>query len=1170
MPQDDSFNGLGGLQTLLTEDGEPDIDLTGKRSDDLAPGEVIDRYVVEALLGRGGVATVYRVRHNKLATTHALKLLNSPGGRLTERLLAEGRLLAPWRHPHIVRVQDAFEAKGGLALLMELIDGPTLAQWLEEHPGGLAPEVAEPLFRQILDAVKYAHQQDVIHRDLKTSNIILEEATNGRMLARVTDFGIAKILGEQIHSMLTDTRTGALLGTPAYMAPEQIDGASRVDERADLFALGVILYEMCSGHRPFEGASVWALLEALRQVSHIPIQERAPKTPPHLVRAIEACLIRDPLHRVPDTETLEQILDGLAWKPPVQQQPVRPATTTAPATKKAVLSRGVILTGVLALASITVLAAAALRQQDQLESLEAKSLNQERTNRQLHEARELADMERLAWKIARKEPAKALALLRALAVSEGTKERFENRHEVFSLLTHGGATLTIPTHDQVVLVAVSDKTRLFAALFGEGDIAVWELDTGKKLFQKNASVGTSHRKLAFIHGGERIVVSHAGGERPEHLSKPARVFDAKTGEVINTFAHGRRTFGFSYTQDERLGATSDFSAGIQIWDMQTGGPLQKLENPHTVTEDGLAFSNDARLFAAMDRTNDEVIVLDVASWSILYTLKLPPGKGAMLGFSPDSSKLIAKRGQMTRSWDMETGALLGEWPGLSGYLLSVSNDRVISGSEPEGAILLALPSLEPVRALDRHGSRTLTTDISDTLALTTSSDHTSMLWSSQTGEHIATLKGHLSWVLDGLLFTEQEAPKVITGGRDKNIKIWTLPEVGTRQDPFPSASNTLRSWSEDGRFAAAVDESGKVWVWENGEEATSFEHGDEISEVYGIQVLDNRVILLSPRSGGCQLYDFRGRHLATISSPHGNERQRCYSASRKNKDTFLFNFTHNFFEVDQTTWEIKGSIAPNAAHLTSWSPTWNENARRGIYHRARHSLHFFDAQNMLEKTHRGEKYAISQLHNLERSTGAIVTHWHPKVERWNLETMELEWVNESFGDGLSRSLLSPDETVLAVGSPDSSVHLLDVQTGETIHSLLGHEMDIWSLAFSRDGDILASSSKDGTVRLWSVETGKLLDLFPAHGSSTRLRFLDDGTLLGWTAKSGFYHWDVPRVLEEKRDWLTWTGKKNNYRVCRDSLEVVPVVPFPEPSTVWAPDASCLSPAPSDTKEHIIE
>jgi serine/threonine-protein kinase len=1170
MPRDDSFNGLGGLQTLLTEDGEPEVDLVNRRSDDLAPGEVVDRYVVEALLGRGGVATVYRVRHTKLATTHALKLLNSPGGRLTERLLAEGRLLAPWRHPNIVRVQDAFEAKGGLALLMELVDGPTLAQWLEDNPKGLEPEIAEALFRQILGAVKYAHQQDVIHRDLKTSNIILEAHEDHRMLAKVTDFGIAKILGEQIHSMLTDTRTGALLGTPAYMAPEQIDGASRVDERADLFALGVILYEMCSGSRPFEGASVWALLEALRQVSHIPIQERAPRTPPHLVRAIEACLIRDPAHRVPNTDTLEEILDGGSWQPPVQQSPVRPTVHTTPPVRTSSIPKAVFAAGVLALGAITILAAAATHQQDQLATMREKSSKQEVKNRALRAAREHADMERLAWKTATKNPAKALALLRALAVARGTSERFGNRGEIFSLMSKGGATLTIPAHDQISKVAFSHETRLLAALFGEGDIAVWEVETGTMLFKKNANVGTSHRAISFTHGGTRIVVSHAGGEHPEHLSKPARVFDARTGEVINTFAHGKRTFGFSYSKDERLGATSDFLTGIQIWDMQTGGPIRKLEHPHTVTERGIAFSGDARFFAALDRTEEKLFVFRVSDWKLLHTLAISDGHGSNLSFSSDSQYLVAKRGGMARAWDAETGELRGEWRAPEGFLLSTGLERVLAGSQLGGVTLLSLPSLAPIKALDGHNARTLASSLLEQygLALTASSDHTAQLWSSKTGEHIETLRGHTSWVLDGLLFLDRNTPHVLTGGRDKVIKVWTLPDMGTRREYFSSSPSKHRAWSEDGKVAAIVDEAGHVWLKEDTREPVTFDPGATIDDINRLTLLPKeRVVVLSPFLGSCQLYNFEGRHIATVAHGHGNNSQRCYGATRKDDNTLLFSFTHDIFEVDPNTWKIKGVIAPNTSNISLHNAQWNAIARKGIYRRDRHALVFLNERNEPEKTHKGEQYSISQIHSLKNSPSAIVTHWYPKVERWNLSTMELEWSNRSFQDGLSRSVVSPDEKLLAVGSPDSSVHILNVETGELLRSLRGHEMDIWSLAFSRDGDLLASSSKDGTVRVWSVETGELLDLFPAHGSTTRLRFMENGDLVGWAAAGGFYTWNIARMLEEKRDWLAWTGKNNNYRVCRGSWEVVAVTPFPAPSTVWAPDASCPS---SGKKEHVIE
>lgn len=1171
MPQDDSFDGLNGLRTLLTEDGEPEIDLASSRADLFSPGEVIDRYIVEDIIGRGGVATVYRVRHTKLETAHALKLLNSPGGRLTERLLAEGRLLAPWRHPNIVRVQDAFEAKGGLALLMELVEGPTLAQWLASHPTGIPPRDAELLFRQLLAAVKYAHQQEVIHRDLKTSNILLEER-DGELLARVTDFGIAKILGEQLHSMLTDTRTGALLGTPAYMAPEQIDGASSVDARADIFALGVILYEMCAGSRPFEGASVWALLEALRQVSHIPIQERAPRTPEHLVRAIEACLIRDPANRVPDVETLEAILDGQPWQPPSPRpEDTRQQTGGENTNVRQRPSRALIAAGVLALATITILAAAAAVQHEKFSAVTRENHEHRQENQRLREARERADMERLAWKMARENPAAALALLRALRTLEDTPPSEEQSY-LFDLLSEGALTKTIPTNDQVVHVSYAPETRLIAGLLGAGDIAVWELDTGKKLFQKNAHIGTAWRSISFSHNGTRVVVSHAGGESPEDMSKPARIFDARTGEVVNTFAHGRRTFGFSYSSDGRLGATSDFNSGIQIWDMQTGGPLKRLEFPLTVAENGLTFSDDGRLFAAMERAKEQIYVFDTNDWSIRYTLSLPRGRGRSLVFSPDSKTLVAYRGGSTRAWSMETGEMVGEYRGPDGFLLEVTDDRVLSGSKQRGVSLLELPSLEPIARLDAHESRTMSIAniTSHQLSLTTSSDHTAALWSTRSGGRIGRLRGHMNWVLDGGLFPDKGVPFALTGGRDHTLKLWSLVGMGEHFNPFQSADPIKRTWSDDGRTAAIVDHSGDVQIWREGEGTERFSLGGNMPNIQTLALIPGEdLLMVSSFPGPCHIYDFDGALVATLDDPWGRKDIECRSISAKDKDTLLVSYSHNVHVVDRQTWEIEKPTHPADTHHSIGSLRWNTKANKGIYRQEHRSIVFIDDTLGIIKEHRDDEYSVAQILELAHSPGAIVTHWYPKVERWNLETQEREWLIDSFEDGLTRAALTEDDAWLAVGSPNGKIHLIDMQAGEIVHTLIGHEKDIWDLRFSPDETLLASSSKDGTVRIWSVTSGKLLDQFPAHSTTTQLRFSTPTTLMGWTRSSGMFAWDLRESLDQKRDWFTWSGERNNYRICRKSLEVIPVIPFPDPSTVWAPEEACGG-HDKQSEEKIIE
>lgn len=259
----------------------------------IAPGDVIaERYNVEELIGEGGLAQVWRVRHRDLGSMHALKLLLFRKARLMERLILEGRIQAQLRHPNIVAVTDVVRHGGQVGLVMEYVDGVPLQSWLEvNHP--LAVERALELFAPILAGVRAAHDNGVLHRDLKPANILLARA--GRtLIPKVTDFGIAKVVEGSFEGL--DTRSGAVMGTPGYLAPEQAADASAVDRRADLFALGAILYEMLAGRRAFEGCDV----SIPKDFVPVDLQSIRPEIPDVVARAIERAIAWDPADRFPE------------------------------------------------------------------------------------------------------------------------------------------------------------------------------------------------------------------------------------------------------------------------------------------------------------------------------------------------------------------------------------------------------------------------------------------------------------------------------------------------------------------------------------------------------------------------------------------------------------------------------------------------------------------------------------------------------------------------------------------------------------------------------------------------------------------------------------------------------------------------------------------------------
>ena len=203
-------------------------------------------YQLETLIGRGGMGIVYRARHHKLDRPVALKLLlpdlvGDP--QFVERFEREAKALAKLDHPGIVRIHDFGTASAFCFLVMEFVDGATLRDLLAA--GNLSPADVLGMAPQLCDALQYAHEHRIVHRDIKPENILVD----GEGRVRLADFGLAKLMGQDSAALgLTRTRQG--LGTPHYMAPEQVHAANQVDHRADLYSLGVVLYEMLTGELP--------------------------------------------------------------------------------------------------------------------------------------------------------------------------------------------------------------------------------------------------------------------------------------------------------------------------------------------------------------------------------------------------------------------------------------------------------------------------------------------------------------------------------------------------------------------------------------------------------------------------------------------------------------------------------------------------------------------------------------------------------------------------------------------------------------------------------------------------------------------------------------------------------------------------------------------------------
>jgi serine/threonine-protein kinase len=261
-------------------------------------GDVIaGRYELEELVDHGGMSSVYRGHDRMLERKVALKVLHShfrDDPEYVERFRREARAVAQLSHPHIVTVIDRGSSDGNQFIVFEYVDGENLKQLLDRS-GPLSIERVIELGIEIADALAFAHAHDLVHRDVKPQNVLIDTAGS----AKVTDFGIARSLDVERGV----TQTGTVLGTSNYLSPEQASGAP-VTPATDIYSLGVVLYELLTSEVPFRGDNL--VVVAMKHVTEHPpsLVDQRPEVPPRLARAVERALEKDPDRRFPSMDAL--------------------------------------------------------------------------------------------------------------------------------------------------------------------------------------------------------------------------------------------------------------------------------------------------------------------------------------------------------------------------------------------------------------------------------------------------------------------------------------------------------------------------------------------------------------------------------------------------------------------------------------------------------------------------------------------------------------------------------------------------------------------------------------------------------------------------------------------------------------------------------------------------
>ncbi len=573
-------------------------------------------YEIRGELGSGAMGVVYKARQISLNRLVALKMIRAgalAGEAELRRFQNEAEAVARLDHPHIVPIHEVGEHDGKRYFSMKLIGGPCLSQTLASYTAN--PQNAAKLMVTIAEAVHHAHQRGILHRDLKPSNILLDEQGQ----PHVSDFGLAK----QVKGDGSLTDSGAVLGTPAYMAPEQAAGSKRlVTTLSDVYGLGAVLYALLTGKPPFGGDSVMETLDRVRQQPPVPPSRLNPKLPRDLEVICLKCLDKDPQRRYPSAQALAAELRRFLGGEPIQARPVsafekgwrwcrrRPVIAGLTAALVVAVLGGLIGTSLGLLAALDARQDALNREQDAL-----KAQAKEREQTELAEQR----LQEILKAQAKEREQTELAEQRLYDARMNLVQRYwENDHG--DPCRRGSSSSFRPIR-AASIAAVSSGS------------------TGK---ERSPRATSTSRGTPAVSRAWRSAPT-ASGSPPPVVDQTVKVWDAATGqETLTLKGHTSGVTSVAFSPDGKRLASASWDRTVKVWDAATGQETLTLKG-HTGDVTSVAFSPDGKRLASAS-VDQTVKVWDAATGQETLTLKGHTGGVKSVAFSPDGKRLASASG----------------------------------------------------------------------------------------------------------------------------------------------------------------------------------------------------------------------------------------------------------------------------------------------------------------------------------------------------------------------------------------------------------------------------------------------------------------------------------------------------------------------------------------------
>jgi WD40 repeat protein/serine/threonine protein kinase len=995
-------------------------------------GREFGPYRVLSLLGHGGMGSVWLAeRADGLFNRKvALKLIHPAlkSRVMSERFAREREILASLHHPNIARLLDAGTQDGQSYLALDYVAGTPMTTYCDERHLSIRERLG--LFRQVLSAVQYAHAHLVIHRDLKPANILVTEQGQAQLL----DFGIAKLLSEGEAKETELTLLGGRALTPDYAAPEQIIGAP-VTIAADVYALGVMLYELLAGERPYKlkRDSRGALEEAILEADPAPPSRTAFKEAVAGARATTAKKL---------SSTLRGDLDTIAMKALKKSPAERYATANAFGEDIERYLRGDVVlaqpdsvayrtlkfarrhwVGIAAVGVLLVTLAAGLA----ATSYEARVASKQRDSALQAQLRSLTQT--AAARLKDGDTPVALGIILEVLPHRG--EQRQSTSEAVDVFLEARAVdaqlMTITGHgDKLNYAQFSPDGLRIVTASDDKTARIWDLTTGREIMRLS---GHTDRLLfaSFSPDGRHIVTASA--------DNTARVWDATNGEqLLLLIGHTKRLMSAMFSPDGRQIVTASRDGTARIWDAMTGQQLLLLSG-HTDGVMSAAFSPDGRrvVTASIDRT---ARIWSTATGQEVAALRAHKDLVWSAVFSPDGRHIITGSADKTaRIWDTATGrqtvVLSGHADLVTGVAFSPDGGRVVTSSDDRTIRVWEAATGQQTALLRGHMGEIESVAFSPDgwRVVSASYDGTARLWDTAPAHQIRLLRGHESMVTSATF--SSDGRRIVTASHDKTARIWDAL-TGREISVFSGHTEFVESarFSPDGLYVvtASNDQTARIWDTATSREVMRFT-GHTGPVYYAAFSPEGRRIVTASLDRTARIWDVAtGREIVRLVGHTDN----LYCAA------FSFDGKYVVTTSDDRTariWE-----AATGRELTILSG-----------HEAKVEIAAFSPDSRRVVTASDDQTARIWDVATGREILRLIGH-----------TREV-----------SSAAFSLDGLRVVTSSLDNTARIWDATTGRQTTQLRGHTDLVEMADFSPDGDHIITGSDDTTARIWEARVPAL-------------------------------------------------------------------------------------------------